>query len=350
MFLAMSYRFCLLLLSLLPVLLLAQTGPSPGMETFINQHVQRYAVSPTNRLRVSAFTELRGRPAHQGGGLQVDFGQLGQLTFYQRNCLLLTSEGGVHHIALGEAPANKAQALDQALNQIFEQMLLLSNGPADSAMVAFVDAQLARKTLDPFHKIYARYLMLHHGRYDPAAQTVVVRSEWLGQDALTRRNQHQGADNPLTLRLTREELRGFYHRTQGEVFVHDADRPVAYATGEATHPNVGPFKTFLQKMMSTLPALPDLHARVRREGLSMTFGSSGEGPATTIEPMYHEYSWIPMMLGLLRARDLNFGDPDIVCYFVDQPYFARIYDQLTAEERSAVDAYLRKTGQPRPKV
>jgi hypothetical protein len=312
------------------------------METFINQHVQRYAVSPTNRLRVSAYTELRGEP-EGSGGLRLNFGQLGELTFYQRNCLLRTSAGGVHHIAPGAAPSSKAEALNEALDQIFEQMLLLSNGPASQEMIAFVDEQLARKTIDPFHKIYARYLLLHHGQYDPVAQTVVVKSAWLQGHTMVRSDLHGGQQNPLTLRLDAYEIRGFYHRTYGEVFLHDADRAVAYATGEQSRPNVAPFKSFLQKMMGHLPEMMTVN-QVRTQGLNLTFstGTTTSTSAASIEPMYHEYNWIPMMLGLLRERNLSFGDPEIVCYFVEQPYFDRIYAQLTVNEKHDVDAYLHR--------
>ena len=58
--------------------------------------------------------------------------------------------------------------------------------------------------------------------------------------------------------------------------------------------------------------------------------------------LYQEYDWIPMMLGMLRAQRVNIGDPDIIQYFVDEPYFDRIYRLLTPKEKIKVDAYLRR--------
>lgn len=312
------------------------------MEAFINQHVQRYALSPTNLLRISAYTELRGEPSADGS-VRLDFGTLGELNFYQRNCLLRTSGAGVHHIAPNEQSSPHAKAMDEALDGIFEHIALLSNGEASAQKIAFVDAQLAPKTLDPFHKIYARYLLLHYGRYDSIRQEVVVKSQWLPQTAAVRQAQYEGKLNPLTLMLTPYELRGYYHRTHGEVYIQNADRKVIYATGEQAHANVAPFKSFLQKMMNFLPHNKGLSPQSVVDGLTVSLRSSGAKTANGSElNLYHQYSWIPMMLGLLRQRDLSFGDPEIVCYFVGKPYFERIYQQLTPSEKHDVDLYLQR--------
>ncbi len=320
----------------------AQSEVLTGMEAFINQHVQRYALSPTNLLRVSAYVELRGEPSTDGG-VRLDFGTLGELNFYQRNCLLRTSSAGVHHIAPDEETSPHAEAMDEALDRIFEHIALLSNGEASAEKVAFVDAQLAAKTLDPFHKIYARYLLLHYGRYDSVRQQVVVKSQWLPQTAAVRQAQYEGTLNPLTLVLTPYELRGYYHRTHGEVYVQNADRKVTYATGEKARANVAPFKSFLQRMMTFLPQSEGLSPRSVVDGLTVSIRSresnAGSGSEITL---YHQCSYISMMLGLLRQRDLSFGDPEIVCYFVGKPYFERIYQQLTPSEKHDVDLYLQR--------
>ena len=46
-----------------------------------------------------------------------------------------------------------------------------------------------------------------------------------------------------------------------------------------------------------------------------------------------------MMLTILRTHGINIGDVDIIKYFIDEPYFARLYDQLTKEEKEKVDFY-----------
>ncbi|MFK7924607.1 MAG: hypothetical protein AB8H47_21805, partial [Bacteroidia bacterium] len=60
-----------------------------------------------------------------------------------------------------------------------------------------------------------------------------------------------------------------------------------------------------------------------------------------VDPLYHDYNWIPMMLGILRNKHINIADPDIIKYFVGKPYFDRVYDQLNERERKQVDRYLK---------
>lgn len=335
--------WCLYLL-MIPFLGFGQHHSRATIETFINDHVQRYDLSQANFLRVSAYTELKGHP-NAIGGIRLDFGYLGEMNFYTKNCLLRTTDDHVYHITLNEDFPAFNQALDAALTELFERIPLFSNGRADSAFVAFVDNNLSRKNLDPFHKIYARYLFLHYGQFDPLSQVAIVKSAWLNQevDGFTRRDEYHGEVNPLTMRLDWQELKGFYHRTQGEAYVHDVDRSVAYATGETVAPNLTAFKFFLQKMMGLIPHNQDYRVATRKHGatLHLSEGSHSEG-GTTIEALYHEYSWIPMMLGILRQRNISFGDPDIVRYFIDAPYFDRIYAQLTKKEKKDVDAYLMK--------
>ena len=66
--------------------------------------------------------------------------------------------------------------------------------------------------------------------------------------------------------------------------------------------------------------------------------STSKAPQTP----YNEFDWIPMMLGMLRAQDINIGDPDIIRYFIDEPYFPQLYEQLNRAERTKVDAFKNK--------
>ena len=46
-----------------------------------------------------------------------------------------------------------------------------------------------------------------------------------------------------------------------------------------------------------------------------------------------------MMLTIMRTHGVNIGDVDIIKYFIDEPYFPRLYEQLTKEEKEKVDYY-----------
>ena len=48
-----------------------------------------------------------------------------------------------------------------------------------------------------------------------------------------------------------------------------------------------------------------------------------------IKPLYDKYNWIPMMLGIMRSNNISIADKDVIEYFIDQPYFPILYDQLT---------------------
>jgi hypothetical protein len=45
-----------------------------------------------------------------------------------------------------------------------------------------------------------------------------------------------------------------------------------------------------------------------------------------------------MMVGMLRARNVSLADPEIIQYFLGEPYFPRIYELLTPDERRRVDS------------
>ena len=59
--------------------------------------------------------------------------------------------------------------------------------------------------------------------------------------------------------------------------------------------------------------------------------------STTAKALYHHFSWIPMMLGMLRTKGISVGNPEILVYFKDQSFFPDIYRQMTPEEKKQVD-------------
>lgn len=329
-------------------------NPYSSLETFINQHVQQYQLRPDHLFRLSAYTELRG-DFSRTGEVRLDFETLGSLSFYADNMLLRTADQHVYHLNRGaEVDMTYASAINQALDEVFEGILLLSNGNASPAHVAFVDEQLSRKNLDPFHKLFLRYVLLHHSRWDSAQEYVEFYTGWLPSDeeyALLEKDGHLG------LQLSRKGLRGYYLRVGTRVYLDDVDGGVSYATGETGSPNVTVFKSFLQDLMGhSVHYLIDQSKRIPAQQVTIqTFqqatgsgeGSSNEAHQLAMEPLYHQYHWIPMMLGMLRAKDISFGDPEVVRYFVDEPYFQRIYSQLTEAERRDVDEYLEHLGHRR---
>ncbi|MEM9985761.1 MAG: hypothetical protein AAF804_11790, partial [Bacteroidota bacterium] len=317
-----------------------------NMEAFINDHVHGYALEADNLFRLSAYTELRATN-RQGGEVRLDFEGLGSVSFYQHNFLLRTPDRRIFHFNHGQAPqANVQEIVNDALDQMFEHIPLFSNGSASPAHIAFVDEQLSRKTLDPFHKVFLRYLFLHFGRFDSAKSYVEFHSSWLPQDGKLAR---QGDRKNLGLQLSGKYLRGYYLNSGARVYLDDAKRDISYATGELANPNVAAFKLFLQELMSQSASYllwqQRMKPQVKLKVVARTVGPGPSGKSLSKEPLYHEYNWIPMMLGMLRANEVSFGDPEIVCYFVDKPYFNRIYQQLTVEEQQEVDQY-----RPKPKL
>jgi len=341
----MLIRSCLSILFCLAVLALdarAQHDSEP-LENLINEQVNRYALSSSNRFRLAAYLELEGEFSYPGS-VNLNFGQLGSFIFYPDNCLLRTNRARVYHITPRDGLSAQVDALNDALDQIFERIALLSNGDATDDHVRFVDRELGRKNLDSFHKLYVRYLLIHYGKFDARRQRVSLHTDALRADGLIDASSRY---EPLMMVLDTNALRGMYHRTGGRVFVEDVDRDVLYATGEEMTPNVGAFKLFLRKFLGRAVSYLSTNPEVKRPAKVAVKPVASKRLSTSskksgIAPLYHDYSWIPMMLGMLRTNDLSFGDPDIVKYFADQPCLDKIYEQLTREEKAQVDAYLKK--------
>ncbi|GAB4430283.1 MAG: hypothetical protein OHK0039_48970 [Bacteroidia bacterium] len=320
-----------------------ETQP-PTLEHLINYHLRAYPLSEDVRFKLAVYAELKGQYDPDADAFVLAFGSLGHLSFYHDN-LLLRVPGAptrVYHLDRFDLDSPTRTQVDTALHTIFEQVSLLSNHQADPGMVRLIDQSLARKNLEPFTKLYLRHILLRYGEYDPLLETVVFRSQHLPRRAAETDLMRQPA-TPLMLKLDRHSLRGYYLQSGGTVYIEDVDRKVRYATGEEYATNIAAFKLFAQQLfLQTVQYITHSEElRLRSVRLSIYITSGGKtGHMPAVEPLYHPYSWIPMMLTLLRENDVNIGDEDVICYFVGEEYFPRLYDQLVPGERTKVDAYL----------
>ena len=321
--------------------------PQKSLEAFINEQVGAYPFSHDNRFKLSAYAELKGHFSPETQAFELDFADLGAIAFYENHCLLKTA--GRQAFVLRRYDLNwvNAGVVNQALHEIFEQIALLGNHNAGQEHIVFVNKWLARKNIEPFDKIYTRHILLRYGRYDRVRQCVEFHSEWLSDKipgALddTTHSTIKRHYSRLHIRLDSLGLRGFYLDAGGEVYVNDVARDVNYATGEQYGQNVSAFKLFIQKLfVESVQYVAKWDGENHRQKVVRQAADMAG-----VKPLYTHQSWIPMMLSLLRTNRVNIGDADVICYFVDQPYYPVIYDQMTLQERAKADIYLKKRAKP----
>lgn len=372
----------ILILCLFSRPVMAQEDSYPlTLETVINEFMGAYPFSLDNRFKLSVYSELKGRYSDSLNMISMQFGNMGTMFFFQNNCLLKTNENRAYSLDRFDENGNKAFAMNQNMEDMFEGVMLLGNYGAEAEFMEFVDEGLMRKNIQPFHKVYLRHILLKYGKYDPRKRQVVFQSDWIPQEGNDYEDPRKGKlvrrhTSNLKMILDDHTLRGFYEEIGGEVYVHNVDRNVVYASAEDfNYNNITAFKLFAQKLFieSIQYVVQSESIRIKEMSqVSQVLMSSAEyeapeldmssklpppakpyeaKPATshkvvylntdeTLAPLYHEYSWIPMMLTLLRHNQVNIGEPDVIRYFVDQPYFSRVYDQLNGDERDKVDQYL----------
>ena len=391
----------MVLLCLLPASVLAQASVEEyPYERLIQDYIDPYDLSPDNQLRLSMYAELKGVYSSQYQSLALTFGSLGKLTFYQGNCLLRTANNRVYHLDQRRPSERGIATMNEALQGIFDKILLLSNNRADPDLIAFVDDALSRKNIEPFQKMYLRHVLIRYGYYDKEYNRVIFHTDWLPDQNYAYRGPGDVTIvdrpiEPLKVKLDAGVVRGYYLNSGGTVYVENVDREVGYATGEQYDYNVHAFKLFAQRLFTqttqyiveieqmrldvlegrrTAGVVRDVHHRpvsVRDEAestplLAQNYGSPrGLGKtrghsSVASEPLksqptqmkktskatssklarmlpYSRYDWIPMMLAQLRSRGINIGDPDIIQYFIDDPDFHHLYNLLTPKEREKVD-------------
>lgn len=355
-----------------------------SLEEIINEYIGAYPLTSDNRFKLAAYAELKGRYAASVKTLTLNFGGLGFLNFYEKNCLLRTGNNQVFSLNRNSSHVSDSIEMNRRLSEIFEKIILLGNHNADAEKIEFVDKYLAKKNIEPFEKVFLRHVFIRFGRYNAEKKMIMFHTDWLPE----RTFSYRGPDDkelvkkhitPLKMVLSENVIRGYYLENNGTVFVENVNRSVFYATGEEYLFNVAAFKLFAQKLFVQSVQYVSRAEAKRLEGISsdaeqstvitqmITYDSqiSGQGthvagnmrqsyyapaaPAskvtTSAQPLYHEYSWIPMMLGIMRSNDINIGDDYVIKYFIDEPYFDRIYQQLTREEKEKVDKYKRlRTG------
>ncbi len=380
--------FWTVVILLLPGLKAQQSISPYQLETLINERLGVFPFLPDNLFRLAAYAEMKGEYAPQFKSLTLYFGDLGMLNLYERSCLLRTPRGVWHLEKERNSPA-QIEAINTELARTFDQIILLGNQNASPELIAFVDEHLAKKNIEPFDKIFLRHMLVKYGRYEEAYQRVVFHTDWLPDSTYAYRspNDRQTVNkpiNPLMVKLDANIIRGYYIQAGGTVFVEDVNRDVHYATGEEYLFNVSAFKLFTQKLfvqtthyvvakeqdrLNELASETAIRDVIRKQTHQVSYvtsesapfvpkaqphmmASRGHGNPTSqaapvlnikaVDPLYHKYNWIPMMLGILRQKGISIADPDIARFLVDKPYFQRVYDQLTQQERLQLDALMRK--------
>lgn len=375
-----GFHHLLLILVALPVVSVAQAPPeSASLESVINRYVLTYGLSTSTKFKLAAYTELKGRFDQESNAVVLDFGNLGYLSFYERNCLLRLPGNKVYTLNHYETGTANAEAMDQQLHDLFERITMLSDGEADAAKLEFIDRHLAKKNLEPFDKLFIRHILVHYGKFDPMLQEVVFESDRLPVKTVAVAQQEgRVVRQPviaLKMKLDASILRGWYLSSGGTVYVENVERNVRFATGEEYDYNVAAFKIFSQKLFvqsvqyiaqyeaDRLAKLQE-HAPTMNKMVTMdseiehahTFASSSDrreamyerrwrmNQAAGVQPLYTSTSWIPMMLNMLRNENVNIGDEDVICYFVHLDVFKNIYGQLLPAEKTKVNDYLSNNG------
>lgn len=340
--------FSLCMMSLLFNGFAADPPPRERMwEFLINERVMEYPLKTENLFRLAVYTELKGHYLPSQDALNLEFGTLGRLQFFEGHCLLKTFDGQVFSVERGTAPTIASESLDASLDELFDRMPLLNDATGNPEVIAHVDAHLSRKNLEPFDKLFLRHLLVHYGKYNAALDAVEFHSDWLA-------GSEEAVNAPLKIRLDSRILRGFYLNSGGTVYVEDVSRTVAYATGEEYGHNVTAFKVFMEDLLVRSVQYV-VQEDTRREPIQVTRRPSGplpvgyasqapqagEGLSTEgVEGLYLPQRWMNLMLGVLRAKNINIGDEDVIKYFVKEEYFNELYLLLLPEEREQVERYL----------
>lgn len=344
-------------------------GQASGMERLINSYLDSYPFHSDNEFKLAAYAELRGTYSARDRAFVLPFGDLADLAFYPHNCLLKVNRQ-VFYLDIGDDDPAKIRAFNRALEEVFENISLMGNHGATPEHIRFVNRWLAKKSIEPFDKIFTRHILLKYGKYDSRMRQVVFHTNWIaGKDIAYRgsgdKQLVRKPTTPLKMVLDSINLRGWYLKVGGYVYVEDVRRPVAYATGEQYSYNLSAFKLFVQKMFVQTaqevvaeearrpkPMLTKVSRRkqiqARTEVMDrprpMAHHTRGEGPPVSKHrqvpaPLYHDKAWIPMMLSMLREKNIRVTDPAVLQHLINKPFFKDVYQYLSAEERALVDRY-----------
>ena len=343
-------------------------------EALINERLADYPLTPDNRHRLAAWSELKGDYLQESNSLVMHFGDMGKLEVYPDNFLLRTASNHVYHLDRRRTNPRDVAVMNETLRVMFEQISLLANHDAHPDLIYFVDEHLARKNLEPFEKLYLRHILIRFGKYNAALRQVEFRTDWLPvksyqYEAPGREGTHfvNKPIDPLIIKLDEATVRGYYLSSGGTVYVEDVTRDVFYATGESYTPNVSAFKLFLQQLFTqtTTFVVKEEEARIQHYH-TISHEKADDAPvaiatrsfqvptASTdlalrgqedgmsgIKPLYTPQDWMGKMLGTLRYHN-SLMDREVAGFLIHQPFFLQLYKHFSPEEKAYYDRMKRK--------
>lgn len=342
-----------------------------NLEALINERFSDIPLTPDNRHRLAAWSELKGDYSESSNTLTLKFGEIAKLEVYQNNFLLRLGNNRVFHLDKRRTHPRDVHTMNESLRSVFEQISLLANHNANPELVYFVDEHLAKKNLEPFAKLYLRHILIKFGRYNPALQMVEFKTDWLPVRSYEYEVPGENGTvmvrkpiDPLIIKLDEATVRGYYLRSGGTVYVEDVERDVFYATGSDYSPNVSAFKIFLQQLFTqttnyvvkeeekriqtyrlqppveTIPEFEQTSSPMASAQNTRSLGQSrGQAPAPAVvgvKPLYSRQDWMSKMLGLLRLQNAVI-DPDVADFLMSQPFFEQLYQHFSREEKAYYD-------------
>ncbi len=340
-----------------------------SLEELINERLAGYPLTPDNKHRLAAYSELKGDFSPGANTISLNFGDLGKMEIYPEHVLLKIGTSRVFSMDRRRLHPQDVAMMNESLRLLFEQISLLANHDAHPDLIYFVDEHLAKKNLEPFEKLYLRHILIRFGKYDPQRHMVEFRTEWL--PVKTYEFEVPGNEgthlvkkpiDPLRIQLDEATVRGFYLMSGGTVYVEDVERDVFYASGEYYTPNVSAFKIFLQQLFTqtTTYVVAEERTRIDRiqanrheaafspvvaqvtpasiaarpEGYQQRAARAGESLSQSpVKPLYSPTAWMTQMLGLLREQNALF-DRDVAKFLIHQPFYPELFEHLTAEEKA----------------
>ncbi len=356
------------------LIVLVFLAPAPtmaeGLEKLINERFADFPLTPDNKHRLAAWSELKGDYSPQTNTLSLDFGDIGKLEVYTHNFLLRIGNSGVYHLDRRRTHPRDVAIMNETLREIFEQISLLANHNAHPDLIYFVDEHLAKKNLEPFEKLYLRHILIKFGRFDAARRVVEFRTEWLPVTSYEYEVPGESGTilirkpiDPLLIKLDEATVRGYYLQEGGTVYVEDVNRDVFYATGEGYSPNIVAFKHFLQELFTqtTHYVVKEEEERIKQakmegESPAVVATSLDQAPPASpkgrprgyvrgqqtaediqdspgIKSLYSRHDWMGRMIGVLRYHN-TLTDQEVAGFLVNQPFFLQLYKHFTPEEKA----------------
>lgn len=304
----------------------------------INNHLDGYGFRSDNLIRLAIYTELKGEYDATHRQILLDFGKLGKISFYQDNCLI---RSGSITLNLNKGDSSNVNYANEVIGNLLEKFMLFSNHQAEEKLRRRVDNLLARKNLEPFHKVFTRHLLLRYGKYQPQDSSVIFHTDFIPSSSDFKEDFVQKHKTPLKLVLNDKELRGYYIKIGGEVYVNDSEEDLWYATeASVTYNNLTAYKLFIQHLLTeTIPYISQEEVYRQKTIQQIEVAMQTADAQTQGTSLYQGYEWIGLMLNTLRTNGVSPADPYILKHLMGQNYFEKIYEQMTDEEQEVADQF-----------